>query len=331
MSSLSFNEEVIQASPLAIMIQSCEGVSTESWMKYIQALLAISGADGEISEEEMDWVFTDFLEIIGASDEQKEEIRSFDYLQVNLEELLPNLNIDVPMNFKRTLVYDAVMMAMADNDYAKEEKEAVWKAAELLGIPYFIARTIEGLVNTEKSLGMIRKSLFELEEDTAHPIIGLQSLNMKPASVLERNTFGIKLTCEQTQLNYGYALMIIAGADGIVSDAEKEWYLEQFVTVSETPPHIAEQVVAYDYKSGKLQDVIDNLKVDVTINFKRTLLYNAVKMASADLSFPEQEREASEKVANILGISPDIAQTIHYLVDTEAKISKMRLTLFEYK
>lgn len=331
MSSLSINEEVIQASPLAIMIQSCQSVSTESWMKYIQALLAISGADGEISKEEMDWVFTDFLEIIGATDEQKEIIRNFDYINISLDELLPTLTMDVPMNFKRTLVYDAVMMAMADNDYAKEEKEAVWKAAELLEIPYFIARTIEGLVNTEKSLGMIRKSLFELEEDTAHPIVGLHSLNMKPASVLERNTFGIKLTCEETQLNYGYALMIIAGADGEVSPAEQEWYLDQFVKVSETPQHIAEKVIAYDYEHGDLKEVISNLKVDVTINFKRTLLYNAVKMASADLNFPEQEREASEKVAGILGITADIAQTIHYLVDTEAKISKMRSTLFEYK
>lgn len=327
----SINEEIIQASPLAIMIQSCEEVSTNSWMEYIQALLAISGADGEISAPEMKWVFTDFLEIIGASDEQKEIIRNYNYLNVNLEDLLPNLHIDVAMNFKRTLVYDAVMMAMADDDYAKEEKEAVWKAAELLEIPYFIARTIEGLVNTEKSLGMIRKSLFELEEDSAHPILGLQSLNMKPASVLERNTFGIKLTCEDTQLNYGYALMIIAGADGEVSDAEKEWYINQFVTISEIPNHIAEKVLVFDYKNGNLQEVIDNLKVDVTINFKRTLLYNAVKMASADLSFPEQERAATEKVAEILDISTDIAQTIHYLVDTEAKISKMRSTLFEYK
>ncbi|OHX67530.1 TerB family tellurite resistance protein [Flammeovirga pacifica] len=331
MSIIQTTQEVIQASPLATLIHSCNEVKKDSWMNYVKILLAISGADGEVSEEEMNWVFNDFLDIVGASEEQKQEIRNFDFINFNLEEKLKTLEMDVPMNYKRTLVYDAVMMARADQVYAAEEKDAVHKAAELLGVPYFIAKTIEGLVNTEKSLEMIRKSLFELEEDEAHPISNLKSLNMKPASVLERNTFGVRFTNEQTQLNYGFALMIIAGADGEVSDAEKDWYINQFVRVSETPDHIAQQVINYDYLNGSLEDVLSNLKVDVTINFQRTLLYNAIKMANADEDFPEKEKEATEKAAELLGISEDIAHTVFYLVDTEAKVLKMRATLFDYK
>ncbi|AZQ64234.1 hypothetical protein EI427_19025 [Flammeovirga pectinis] len=329
MSEFNIDQEIIQASPLATTIHSCKEVQSKTWMDYVKALLAIAGADGEISQEELDWVFSDFLEVIGASDEEIEEVKKFDFKNVDLAELLSNLDINVPMNYKRTLVYDAVMMARADNVYSQQEKEAVWKAAEILGVPYFIARTIEGLVNTEKSLEMIRKSLFELEEE-GYPIVDLDKLNMKPASILERNTFGVKLTCEQTQRNYGFALMIIAGADGVISEAEKNWYFEQFVKVSNTPKEIAKEVMEYDFSKGNLEEVIDNLKVDVTINFKRTLLYNAIKMASADAEFPEQEKEATDRVAKLLDISEDIAQTIYYLVDTEAKIAKMRTTLFEY-
>ncbi|ANQ50758.1 TerB family tellurite resistance protein [Flammeovirga yaeyamensis] len=331
MSIIQTTQEVIQASPLATVIHSCNDVDKDSWMNYVKILLAISGADGEVSEEEMNWVFNDFLDIVGASEEQKQEIKEFDFINFDLKHELENLDIDVPMNYRRTLVYDAVMMARADEVYAKEEKEAVHNAAELLGVPFFIAKTIEGLVNTEKSLEMIRKSLFELEDDEAHPISDLKSLNMKPASVLERNTFGVRFTCEDTQLNYGYALMIIAGADGVVSDAEKDWYLNQFVRVSETPEHIAKQVVEYDYLNGDLEEVLNNLKVDVTINFQRTLLYNAIKMANADADFPEKEKEATEKAAELLGIPEDIAHTVFYLVDTEAKVLKMRSTLFDYK
>ncbi|WP_281616450.1 hypothetical protein [Flammeovirga sp. SubArs3] len=331
MSNLNIKTEVIQASPLATLILSCKDVPSSSWLDYVKALLAIAGADGEVSDEEMDWVFQDFLNIVGASEEQVEEVRSFDFKNVDLAELLSSLDIDVPMNYKRTLVYDAVMMARADMVYAKEEKEAVAKAAELLGVPFFIAKTIEGLVNTEKSLEMIRKSLFELEDDEAHPIQDLASLNMKPASVLERNTFGVRFTSEETQRNYGYALMIISGADGIVSEAEKDWYLNQFCEVSETPMAIAQDVLSFDYLNGNLEEVLNNLKVDVSINFQRTLLYNAIKMANADEDFPEKEKAATEKAAELLGITKDIAETIYYLVDTEAKVLKMRSTLFDYK
>ncbi|MEH0158534.1 TerB family tellurite resistance protein [Limibacter armeniacum] len=323
---------LIQASPLASLIYDKKHEQQkDKWISYAYALLTIAGADGEVSDKEMEWMLNEFMEELKATDEQKQLVIGFDYKNADLNKLLADIKIDLPVNFKRALVYDAVQMARADQDYAPEEKEAVIRLAESLGVPFYLARTIEGLVNTEKSLELTRKSIFEVEESSYVTVGNERPLQpeFRMASVIDRHILGMHYTSDKTQRNYGYALMMVAGADREISIQEKKWFKDEFAILSDMPTHIIEDVLSFDYKEGNLYNIIDEMEVDISINFSRTLLYNAIKMARADMNYPQTERDAANHAARVLGIPEDIARTIEYLVDTEQKIASMRKTLFE--
>ncbi len=316
----------IQGSPVANAIYGCGDVPPSAWIPYAYALLAIAGADHEVSEEEYGWLYSDFVEIIGGDGNVKEAIARFDFKNADLAALLGDVSLELPINYRRALIYDAVRMSQADNHYSEHERQAVATASELLGIPHYLAKTIEGLVHTERSLEMTRKSIFEVGDQ---PIVDYFNQKMKNTSVMVRNIFGIGATTDDTQLNYGCALMIIAGADGEVSHEELDWYLNVYVKMEDTPEHIVEQVLAFDYHQANLAAVLAKLTADVPINFPRTLLYNSIKMAKADKHYAEAEKTEALRAAALLGIDQTIAMTIEYMVETEEKIAKMRRTLFD--
>ena len=319
-------KDEIRSSIMAKVIYGCDKVADSSWLNYAYSLLIIAGADGRVSKEEMNWLLEDFLAIIEAPPSFKELLLGFDYQKNNLEELLPEISFDMEINYKRVLLYDAIKMARADDEYAEEERNAVQKAAKLLGIPDYMAKTIEGLVSTEKSLEEIRRSIFEFEYDDDD-----KSKEQTRTSPMLRYVYGLERADEITQLYYGYALMIIAGADGLVSEDERNWYLNRFAKAAKTPIHLIRKIKDYDFSQGNLSEVVSHLSSDKTINFPRTLLYNAIQMARADGEYAEEEKKAVKKAAGLLSIPESITSTMDYLVDTEEKIEKMRKTLFEVK
>lgn len=320
-----------QGSPVARIIYGIEKpIPQFTWLNYAFALLTIAGADGDVSEEEMDWLMNDFVSIIGGDENFKNALLNFDYINADLEKLLDDISFDIAINYKRALVYDAIKMARADNVYSERERIAVENAVKILNVPMYMAKTIEGLVNTEKSLEETRKSIFEVE----HLPIDvykrrMKEKRMKDTSPMIKKTFGIYKTTDETQLYYGYALMIIAGADGIVSDEEKGWYQYIYAVDEQTPPAILEKVLNFDFRTLTIEECIQKFDTDVSINFGRTLLYNSIKMSRADLHFAEAEKKAAIKAARLLGVDVNIAHTIEYMIDSEEKVAKMRKTLFE--
>jgi len=227
-------------------------------------------------------------------------------------------------------VYDAIKMSRADDVFADTEKEAVEKTANILRVPIYLARTIEGLVSTEKSLESTRKSIFEVDRLSSSVIQNVFEIStQKDTSILVKHTYGIGKTTDEVQLYYGYALMIITGADGMVSAEERKWYREVYAVDEYIPDEIVEKVLACDYKNLDLEEVLNHLKADISINFKRTLLYNSIKMAHADAVYANEERLAVSKTARLLNIDLNIAHTIEYMIDTENKVDLMRKKLFE--
>lgn len=303
-------------------IYGCEHISVDSWLNYAYALLVVAGADGEVSEGERTWLERDFARIVEAPDGFRKKIREFDWQNANLESILAKVKNDFPMNYIRALVYDSIKMSMADDDFDEDEKNTARKIAEILKIPIYIARTIEGLVNTEKSVGDIRKSIFEVDDEAfkKHP-------NRNFGNILFTHTFGHNMS-DDLHLHYGYALMSIAGADGEVSKKETNWYKNEFAPSAKVPRDIVDKVVHYNYKIADLKYIFSKIELDISISFSKTLLYHAIKMARADSIYAEEERTMVEKASKLLGIPYDIAQTIQYLVDTEERIEKMRKTLF---
>ena len=135
----------------------------EAYLNYGYALLAIVGADGEVSEPERNWLIN-HQQMVGAPSEVIEKCKTFDYKNAKLEDLLPKITVDVPgWSAPRTLLYHAIKMTRADKDYAKAEQEAVKKAAKLLGVEDDITMALNALVEMEEKVESMLKALIKTE------------------------------------------------------------------------------------------------------------------------------------------------------------------------
>jgi len=161
---MATNEEQMLAG--SDYLKSTQGLSAapfEAYLNYGYALLVIAGADGEVSEPEMNWLIN-HQRMVGAPEEAIEKYKTFDYKNAKLEDLLPKIKADVPSwSASRSLLYHAIKMSQADNDYAKEEQEVVKKAAKLLGVGDDITSALNVLVGMEKQAESMLKALVQTE------------------------------------------------------------------------------------------------------------------------------------------------------------------------
>ena len=134
-------------------------VSFDVAKNYCGALLTIAGADGELADEELAW-FLDEQVMIGAPDEVLQFIKEFDWRDAKLEELVQSLHYDFDLNASRIMLYQAIKMSRADGEYHPKEREAVWKAAEMLNVEPEAVRSLEILAEMEDNVGRMRFNLF---------------------------------------------------------------------------------------------------------------------------------------------------------------------------
>ena len=146
-------------------------VPTEALEAYGYILLAVSGADGEVSPKERRW-FDTWAEDVGATAELKGRWSAFDPTSMDLQEFISStrerrkgewssmIKAKGSVNYARTLVYDAIRMARADEDYHSNERDAVHKAAAILHVEPAMVLSIESLVDMEDGLRNLRRSLF---------------------------------------------------------------------------------------------------------------------------------------------------------------------------
>lgn len=148
-----------------------------------------------------------------------------------------------------------------------------------------------------------------------------------PASQYMKKTLGISEAPLEAYLNYGYALLTIAGADGEVSAAEMNWLLNHQRMVG-APEELMEKYKTFDYKHAKLEDLLPKITVDVsTWSSSRTLLYHAIQMARADDDYAAQEQNAVKKAAKLLNVEDDIALAFNRLVEMEEAVNGVRKAL----
>ncbi|MEQ9551141.1 TerB family tellurite resistance protein [Coleofasciculus sp. G2-EDA-02] len=132
-------------------------------VKYGGALMAIAGADGELREAEFQWYVDEQELLIVDPQEYIEALRQFDWKGANIEDLLKGISYDFPLNFRRSMLYQAIKMSRADGNYHEKEKAAVAKAAEILGIERSTVVTLESLAELEESTQRLRLALFETD------------------------------------------------------------------------------------------------------------------------------------------------------------------------
>ena len=141
-------------------------IDFEVAVNYSGALMAIAGADGELAEAELQWYIDEQEMMVVESEEKKEYIEAlsqFDWKNASVEELLSSLKYDFPLNFRRTMLYQAIKMCRADGNYHDKEKASVAKAAEILGIERSVAASLESLAEMEDSAERLRLALFETD------------------------------------------------------------------------------------------------------------------------------------------------------------------------
>jgi tellurite resistance protein len=119
--------------------------------KVIKLIIA---ADGQVSEKELA-AFADLATLFGASEELFSELVAFDPRSTTLADCLQGLQNDA---LTRRMIYDAVKISSVDG-YAAREREAVSKAAQIMGIDSATVTLIEGLVEAERGLAAIRARL----------------------------------------------------------------------------------------------------------------------------------------------------------------------------
>lgn len=144
------------------------------------------------------------------------------------------------------------------------------------------------------------------------------------ASPLARSIYGYTSASLQSWCNYGYALLIIAGADGEVSTAEMDWLLSVHEKMLEAPGEVIEALSTYEIGQSSLEDVLPKIVFDVPLHYPRALIYDAIKMSYADSDFHTLEREAVSRAAEMLKIDLETAQTIEEIINMELAVNRAR-------
>lgn len=82
-----------------------------------------------------------------------------------------------------------------------------------------------------------------------------------PASEFLKKNLGISEIPYEAYLNYGYALLAIAGADGEVSEAEFNW-LVNHQRLAGAPEEVIEQYKTFEYKNADLETLLTKITLE---------------------------------------------------------------------
>ncbi len=135
-------------------------IPKDTWLDYGFALLSIAGSDGEVSDPELEWLTIDLAGSVGVDEEIIAKWEDFDYEDADLKEIFTEINARSFASYNKLLIYDAVRMSYADDDYAEEEREKVGEAAAILNVSRETVTAIEALVEMERATDKMRMLVF---------------------------------------------------------------------------------------------------------------------------------------------------------------------------
>ena len=130
-------------------------------------------------------------------------------------------------------------------------------------------------------------------------------------------------------VSYGGALMAIAGADGELAEAEFQWYVEEQKLLLTQPQEYIEVLRKFDWKNADIEQLLGNISYDFPLNFRRAMLYQAIKMCRADGSYSDKEKSTVARAAEILELDRSIVVNLASLAELEEATERLRLSLLE--
>ena len=129
--------------------------------------------------------------------------------------------------------------------------------------------------------------------------------------------------------NYVRAIVAIASADGELAQEELDWFVEEQRLLGAPSDFIEENIIKFDGKNANIEELLSGIHYDFSLNFRRCMLYQAIKMSRADGVYHEKEKAAVARAAEILGIERSVVVTLESLVEIEDSADKLRLAIFE--
>jgi len=120
---------------------------------------------------------------------------------------------------------------------------------------------------------------------------------------------------------YGYVLLVIAGADGKVSNREIAWLTKYLASMMGFPKSSVEKWKRFDYLTTPLEEVLKPFKKS-TSSLRKLLIYDSIRMCNADSIYALKERKAVFQAAGFLNISKSNVEAIECLVDSQTIYQK---------
>lgn len=139
--------------------------------------------------------------------------------------------------------------------------------------------------------------------------------------------YGITMVPKGKWREYGYALLTIAGSDGIVSDPELEWLTIDMAKEVGVDEEILADWEEYDYEDSDLEELFVSFNSSALASFNKLLIYDAIRMCSADGDYALEEKEQVHEAARILKLNQEVVIAIEALVDLEQAANKLRMTI----
>ena len=141
------------------------------------------------------------------------------------------------------------------------------------------------------------------------------------------NFYGISMVPKESWKEYGFALLTIAGSDGEVSDPELEWLTIECAEEVGIPEETVAEWEEFDFEASDLEDIFHSFNTRSFGNFNKLLIYDAIRMSSADGDYAQEEKETVNEAVKILKVSNETVLAIEALVDLEQAANKLRLTI----
>lgn len=124
-------------------------------------------------------------------------------------------------------------------------------------------------------------------------------------------------------LLYGYAVQIIAAADGRLTRDERELLFEDARRLG-VAPDIIEDWVRYNWRNETVASILERARPHMTPRLARRVLYGAIRIALADDVYAIDERAAIDEAADLLEVTPDQLEALGALVRMEMGLAVLR-------
>ena len=146
----------LHTSPALRDTYGVSGMPGPLFLSVARGLKVLLAADGMIHPAELN-MYLETCRRYGATESMVRELQAFDPLGITFEDCFAG--VDPLLIPTRALLYDVIRISKADEDYAAEERDAVNRAAHLLGVEEDWVEKITSLVDAENSLAMLRLRL----------------------------------------------------------------------------------------------------------------------------------------------------------------------------